>query len=220
MQPSLLVPCSWSSFSQGLPRAPSVEPEPRSLRLGRRRQPLPRRAPCRVRFLVLDHVPDDRRQTTHHCHPGDLRPSTPLDPAVPRLHPCVTPQDVHDQLPEDEAGHGAALLGNRAQAIGRLAGVAAAGRQAPVVGQTARPRKPLDRADPRGQRQAGIGPAAGNRRHWERAWRWPRFRAVGGPRCGADDRPWLAGRAESPGSARGRRRGACGAAAVGAASTA
>ena len=67
-------------------------------------------------------------------------------------------------LAEDEAGHGAALFGDRAQPIGRLARVAAAGRQAPVVRQTARPREPLDRADPRGQRQAAVGPAAGNRR--------------------------------------------------------
>ncbi len=33
-----------------------------------------------------------------------------------------------------------------------------------IVRQTRRPRKPLDRANPRGQRQAAIGRAAGNRR--------------------------------------------------------
>ena len=36
-----------------------------------------------VLLLLLEHVPEDRRQAPHHRHPGDLRPATLLDPLEP-----------------------------------------------------------------------------------------------------------------------------------------
>ena len=62
----------------------------------------------------------------------------------------------------DEAGHGAALLGDRTQAVGDLAGIPATGRQSPVVRQAAWVGETLDRIDPRCQGEAGIRPAAGD----------------------------------------------------------
>ena len=64
---------------------------------------------------------------------------------------------------EDEARHGAAFLGDRAQTSRGVAGVPASGRQAQIVGQTPGARKSFDRADPRGQGQAAVGPGAGDR---------------------------------------------------------
>jgi len=39
-----------------------------------------------IRLVVLDHVPDDRCQPTHHGHPGNLRTATLLNPRIPRFH--------------------------------------------------------------------------------------------------------------------------------------
>ena len=158
-----------SSQSIHLPYHASENPTPPTMfRAARRvasrrprRQFAPRRAAQHVRLVVFDHVPDDRRQPTHHRHPGDLRAPPLLDPPIPGLHLRVASQHVQHHLAEDEPRHRAALLGDRAEPVGRVARVAAAGRQAPIVGQAPRPRKPLDRADPRGQRQAAVGPAPG-----------------------------------------------------------
>ena len=136
-----------------LPYHASENPTPPTMfRAGRRvascrprRQFAPRRAAQHVRLVVFHHVPYDRRQPTHYRHPRDLRSPTPLDPPIPGLHPRVASQDVQDHLAEDEPRHGAALFGDRAEPVGCLARVAAAGRQAPVVRQARRPRKPFDR---------------------------------------------------------------------------
>ena len=63
-------------------------------------------------------------------------------------------------LREHKSRRRTALFCDRTESIGRLARVATAGRQAPIVRQTFRTRKPLDRADPRRQRQAAIRSAA------------------------------------------------------------
>jgi hypothetical protein len=94
MQPSLLLhdPCRFPT--------PSSEPllaSPSGGLLSLRRPwslLARRRAADHVRFVVFDHVPDDRRQTTHHRHPRNLRTSTLLDPLIPRLHRPVRPQYV------------------------------------------------------------------------------------------------------------------------------
>ena len=55
---------------------------------------LPRWAAYCIGCVVFHHVPDDRRQPTHHGYSGDLRASPLFDPAVPCLRPRVTSQDV------------------------------------------------------------------------------------------------------------------------------
>ena len=62
-----------------------------------------------VGLLLLQHVPNNRRQATHCCHPRDLRPATPLDPDKPLLHASVATQDVQHHLRENESRDGTAF---------------------------------------------------------------------------------------------------------------
>jgi len=115
-----------------------------------------RRTAHHIGFVVLHHVPNHRRQPTHHRHVCNLRPSTFFDPRIPRLHPRVASQYMHYQFAENEPGHGAALLRNRTKPIRRLVRITAAGRQSPVIRPTRSTRKSLDQTDSRGQRQTAV----------------------------------------------------------------
>ena len=88
-----------------------------------------------------------------------------FDMGTQTRHHYIAPQFMQSHVTEDEPRHGAALFRDRTEPIGSLTRVPATGRQAPVFRQTHRPRKPLDRADPRRQRQTAVRRAAWNRRH-------------------------------------------------------
>lgn len=71
-----------------------------------------RRAADGVCLLITQHVPEDGRDSAHHGHASDLRPTTLFDPPIPGPHLGILLQKVQDQLPQDEPRDRAALLGD------------------------------------------------------------------------------------------------------------
>src|SRR5208282_4771996 len=67
------------AFLQCLQKRPSVRQQAGVFRTA----PFLTLAAWPVGLLLLQHVPNNRRQATHCCHPRDLRPATPLDPDKP-----------------------------------------------------------------------------------------------------------------------------------------
>ena len=106
-----------------------------------------------VFLFFLQHVPDDRRHPPHGRHAGDLRAAAAFDPLVPVALVRIASQHLEHRLPQQIAYDLASLFGDGAQPLRGLAGVAATGGQAEIVGQAAGPWESLDVADPRGNRQ-------------------------------------------------------------------
>ena len=65
-----------------------------------------------IRLLISQHVPEDGRDSSHHSHSSDLRPTTLFDPSIPGPHLGILLQEVQHQLPQDEPRDRAALLGD------------------------------------------------------------------------------------------------------------
>jgi hypothetical protein len=100
-----------------------------------------------IRSLLFEYVPENRGQAAHHRHASDFGSPPASNACVPGSDFPIVSQNVQDQLSQEKSGDLAALFRDRTQTVRLFARVAAAGRDAPVVGQAPWPGKPGNRVD-------------------------------------------------------------------------
>ena len=71
-----------------------------------------------------NHVPNDRGQSAHDGHAGDLGATPTFDSQIPGAQPRVVLERVHHQLSEQEARQAAAFFANRTEPLILFARVA------------------------------------------------------------------------------------------------